>query len=1071
MEPTEETDDAVERRYNELCLDLNMDKGTKEEAWESYQKIKTKYTLEGDQMHWLACALYEACRKSVTPTVGRGTMEGNGVSLTRLLRSAKFSLIQFFNKMKKWSDMAGLPQEFIDKVNKLERNFAVSTVIFKKFEPIFSDIFQHPTDSHQNKQNRNKKQRRMPCTSNEVFNFCWTMFIQVKGHFPAISDDLVNSYHLLLCCLDWFYANALMGGRKDLLNPSFEGLPEDFGNRDWKPPTESPCLIKYLCDKHEGLEIEAKVIKEHWWKPHIKKLFDKKILKGKPDTLSAVLEVGNFDANKKSINEAYEDYPLNYSSKSMNNEYEAYVLSVGDFDERVFLGSEADEEIGTPTKYRDEGTGELAERLQMKANLQQHIDETNSLAPSTPLTGRRYLKDKDPSTTPVSTATQSVSKLQTLLVGRKALPSDDLLDILSEIGTDPKTRIMERVTEMGEIFCAHYVKETDDHAGSQIDFAKKRLQLGECLYYKLLESILFTEKKRNDSKEGKAALATLMEQDIFHRTLFACCLEIVIFSYNSQRSFPWIVEIFNLSPYHFYKVIEIIIRTEEGFSRDVVKHLNHIEESILESLAWRSESPLWDAIKESSVPGCEDVVLPNEQDVMKTTVKHPAVIRVTETQPQQQQQRKDVLMSPPAGVSAADRFSSPSPGSAKRRLFSVLTQPTETPVSSAENSSTEGRSLSTKTTQIIAFQQAQTNDGRQILIPVHTIIHSGTKDDKKETTKARPRKTGSLALFFRKLYHLASVRLRDLCEQLYIDDVDLRKKMWTCFEYVLVNHVELMMDRHIDQIIMCAIYVMAKVCDHSQSFTDIMRCYRLQPQAESHVYRSVLLKCRMRRKSGGSDSSKNDTSGQSSPVTVENVEKKRSDKLSSMRSTSTLPTPHPGSHPPTPTILVHSATGSEEGEERGDLIMFYNRVFVEKVKKFAQKFSAQKNSKDIPPLSPLPVVKSQSASPRRVSSKHSIYLSPHKPTLHATPMATGLSYSFQKSPAKDLRAINNMIKMKDFREGKKLLGKRQLDVHMEEEDGPQTKQLCTGFSFLKRLQNVSSERQEASILNLDYTTK
>uniref|UniRef100_A0A8W8K507 Retinoblastoma-associated protein N-terminal domain-containing protein n=1 Tax=Magallana gigas TaxID=29159 RepID=A0A8W8K507_MAGGI len=277
MEPTEETDDAVERRYNELCLDLNMDKGTKEEAWESYQKIKTKYTLEGDQMHWLACALYEACRKSVTPTVGRGTMEGNGVSLTRLLRSAKFSLIQFFNKMKKWSDMAGLPQEFIDKVNKLERNFAVSTVIFKKFEPIFSDIFQHPTDSHQNKQNRNKKQRRMPCTSTEVFNFCWTMFIQVKGHFPAISDDLVNSYHLLLCCLDWFYANALMGGRKDLLNPSFEGLPEDFGNRDWKPPTESPCLIKYLCDKHEGLEIEAKVIKEHWWKPHIKKLFDKKV--------------------------------------------------------------------------------------------------------------------------------------------------------------------------------------------------------------------------------------------------------------------------------------------------------------------------------------------------------------------------------------------------------------------------------------------------------------------------------------------------------------------------------------------------------------------------------------------------------------------------------------------------------------------------------------------------------------------------------------------------------------------------------------------------------------------------
>lgn len=40
--------------------------------------------------------------------------------------------------------------------------------------------------------------------------------------------------------------------------------------------------------------------------------------------------------------------------------------------------------------------------------------------------------------------------------------------------------------------------------------------------------------------------------------------------------FPWIVEIFDLSPYHFYKVIEIIVREEDGLSRDVVKHLNHV---------------------------------------------------------------------------------------------------------------------------------------------------------------------------------------------------------------------------------------------------------------------------------------------------------------------------------------------------------------------------------------------------------------------------------------------------------------------------------------------------------------
>lgn len=52
-----------------------------------------------------------------------------------------------------------------------------------------------------------------------------------------------------------------------------------------------------------------------------------------------------------------------------------------------------------------------------------------------------------------------------------------------------------------------------------------------------------------------------------------------------------------------------MIRAEDGLCREVVKHLNHIEEQILESLAWKVESPLWDKIKENEnkVPTCEEV--------------------------------------------------------------------------------------------------------------------------------------------------------------------------------------------------------------------------------------------------------------------------------------------------------------------------------------------------------------------------------------------------------------------------------------------------------------------------------
>ena len=57
------------------------------------------------------------------------------------------------------------------------------------------------------------------------------------------------------------------------------GLPENFESRDFKAPAEVPCIIQLLRDKHEGLLIEAKGIKEHWWKPYIKKLFDRKVSK------------------------------------------------------------------------------------------------------------------------------------------------------------------------------------------------------------------------------------------------------------------------------------------------------------------------------------------------------------------------------------------------------------------------------------------------------------------------------------------------------------------------------------------------------------------------------------------------------------------------------------------------------------------------------------------------------------------------------------------------------------------------------------------------------------------------
>ena len=82
-----------------------------------------------------------------------------------------------------------------------------------------------------------------------------------------------------------------------------------------------------------------------------------------------------------------------------------------------------------------------------------------------------------------------------------------------------------------------------------------------------------------------------------------------------------------------------------------------------------------------------------------------------------------------------------------------------------------------------------------------------------ETTTAvpsKPAKTGSLCIFFRKVYHVAHLRLDMLCNTLEITE-DVKRKIWTTFEYTIRNHTDLMKDRHLDQLLMCSLYIVSKV--------------------------------------------------------------------------------------------------------------------------------------------------------------------------------------------------------------------------------------------------------------------
>jgi len=266
------------------------------------------------------------------------------------------------------------------------------------------------------------------------------------------------------------------------------------------------------------------------------------------------------------------------------------------------------------------------------------------------------------------------------------------------------------------------------------------------------------------------------------------------------------------------------------------------------------------------------------------------------------------------------------------------------------------------------------DNGQRILLSVPDQIAvsktSGTQvlNNPQATNRdaVKPKRTGSVALFFRKFYNLACVRMQDLCNSLEISDND-KKKIWTIFEYSVKERTKLMKDRHLDQILMCAIYVICKLVRMERnSFTEIMRCYRLQPQAESHIYRSVLIE---------------KVSNDGDPGTSGN---KRLEDNNMLGENIT---------PPTPTNMAGTSQNFN-GEERGDLIKFYNTMYVPQVKEFANKFGSARGSVMNLSLSPLPKGK---APANFTSSIMTRTLDPK--AISASP-APQLSYCFSRSPAK-----------------------------------------------------------------------
>lgn len=920
----EDSERKLYKQFYELCRSLNLDKSTSSEAWKNFSETYEPYTHAGEAFHWMGCALYVACKTATIPTVSKTSVvvQGNLVNLKGLLKLVDLSIIEFFLKIRRWANFASLSDEFLASLDQLERDFTVSMVLFKKFQPIFADLFSDNIGDNPKSQ-KNKKQRANLVPMMRIFDFSWTLFICVKSNYPKISDDLVNSYHLLLACFDFIFVNIYMSGRKDIINNNFP-IPQSIKGK-CNSLSDVSCILDVLCSRHDGISVEAKSIKEYCWRKHIKQMFEKRVLKGNVQLFSEIIDTAYFEQNFKAVNKLYEEY----------------VLSVGTFDERIFLGR-------TNNSYSSEmyssKLGELTEKLEGKRK-----SLNKNSAPMTPLTGRQYLKpvlhERSSAFSTNRNELQNFASLQSIVGLREAAPSELLLKIMSSCETKPT--LEEIVQKLAVQIKEKYLEDEEMNK----EDAEKQCETVVKLFYKLMDSIVPEETKKPafDPK-------SLLNQEIFIKTLFACAFEITAFLCTSPQQYPWISDTLDLPHYYFYKIIEVVVRTEDSLSRDVVKHLNTIEEKILDSLAWKRDSPLWKAIIDSGqgVPCCEDV------SNRITGVECTPTKQLPDDDKLSVLAGKESSLTNSPGAPLADKFTSP------QRINFSSKRPNENDPDSAVKllkidtggDGTKANSSFMKVTSV-SEQIPDMYSGKDIV---------AFKENKK------PRRTGPVALFFRKFYYLSAVRMLDLCKQLKLTDSEVRKKIWTCFEETVVRHVGLLLDRHLDQLLMCSIYVICKIVGIELQFTDVMKCYRNQPQASSDVYREVLI---------------------SPDLTLEDLKDPKNLEV------------------------------SERKEKRKDIIKFYNQVYISKVKSLVRKFNSTLENNRIV-LSPIPIgLQTPPNTSRRISEKHSLYLRSFEQEKCGENSPNGnsqLSYKFSRSPAKDLRAINNMVSKADItRLGKRLL--------------------------------------------------
>lgn len=443
-------------------------------------------------------------------------------------------------------------------LKQLKADYVVSTVAFNKYRQLFHKLFTSGFVGGK----ADAGQRDI------AIQLGWLTFLIAKSVMQWQRGEFMGAYHLLTCVMHLLLAY----------------LPEATRSADstfWPLLTPAPPSGTYplpqasraiLCDQ---LKVQPEDMSQ--------------LEKGMPTLLDELEQLLPKSAGGLS------GVQVLFVAASQAQALEALSMRYGmlwpersAFDERVFL-----DDLTATTQ----GMGRSVPASPCRQNSTQSIPGTPGDNALTPLRGPNSACSRlsaRPRGTPISSHLESIGWLQRAVRHLPDAPNESLQRYFSLCSPDPGDAIRARLERLSERV-KRYVDEDMAAESERPANVEDRCALAQRLYYKMLARFLEAEEKRLNTN----VFTSLLSADLFHTSLFACCIEAVFASYSTNTfAFPCVLRALGLLPFDFAKVIDSFVQYESALPSHLKAHFHDIDSKILESLAWEDESPLHGLMQE-----------------------------------------------------------------------------------------------------------------------------------------------------------------------------------------------------------------------------------------------------------------------------------------------------------------------------------------------------------------------------------------------------------------------------------------------------------------------------------------